>query len=122
MVLSGGKEIDLRHLPPAMVDSRTPVESRVAPGDANGLVPLQVALHKFEQEYLQRALKAAKNKRTKAASLLGISRKTLWEKLRSSELTFSDSPREADELSDDDRDQGPRSSEASSRTSDGVPR
>ena len=44
--------------------------------------PLQVALREFELQYLRRALKAADNKRTRAAEMLGISRKTLWEKLR----------------------------------------
>jgi len=44
--------------------------------------PLNVALREFELQYLKRALKAADNKRTRAAEMLGISRKTLWEKLR----------------------------------------
>ncbi len=80
LVLSGGKEIDLQHLPPTMAD-----------GAANGplvgpaptmIRPLQTALREFELQYLKRALKAVDGKRTRAAEILGISRKTLWEKLR----------------------------------------
>ena len=44
--------------------------------------PLHVALREFELQYLKRALKAADGKRTRTAEMLGISRKTLWEKLR----------------------------------------
>jgi DNA-binding NtrC family response regulator len=97
MVLSGGKEIDLRHLPPAMVDNRTSTESGAPLSNQNRVRPLQEALHEFELEYLQRALKAANGKRTKAAALLGISRKTLWEKLRDTGLTAPDVAPEAEE-------------------------
>ncbi|NJK90313.1 MAG: hypothetical protein HC923_13630 [Myxococcales bacterium] len=47
-----------------------------------GLLPLQDALKAFEREYLGRALKVAEGKKSRAAELLGISRKNLWEKLR----------------------------------------
>ena len=40
------------------------------------------ALKEFEREYLLRALAQAGGKRTRAAEMLGISRKSLWEKLR----------------------------------------
>ena len=80
LVLSGGKEIDLQHLPPAIADEvgGGPLGA-VAPAAVR---PLSVALREFELQYLRRALKAADNKRTRAAEMLGISRKTLWEKLR----------------------------------------
>jgi DNA-binding NtrC family response regulator len=41
-----------------------------------------VALRAFEREYLLRALESVGGKKAKAAELLGISRKNLWEKLR----------------------------------------
>ena len=41
-----------------------------------------VALREFELQYLQRAVDLADGKRVRAAEWLGISRKTLWEKLR----------------------------------------
>jgi DNA-binding NtrC family response regulator len=44
--------------------------------------PLQAAIRDFEHAYLLRALRATEGKRARTAELLGISRKTLWEKLR----------------------------------------
>jgi len=80
LVLSGGKEIDLRHLPSSMTDA---VGGGLNPAASPAAVrPLQVALREFELQYLKRALKAADGKRTRTAEMLGISRKTLWEKLR----------------------------------------
>ena len=80
LVLSGGKEIDLQHLPPTMADGAgTGPLVGAAP---TTIRPLQTALREFELQYLRRALKAADGKRTRAAEMLGISRKTLWEKLR----------------------------------------
>jgi two-component system response regulator AtoC len=80
MVLSGGKEIDMQHLPPSMADVGNDVSLGGVSGDA--IQPLPAALREFELQYLRRALKAADNKRARAAEMLGISRKTLWEKLR----------------------------------------
>jgi DNA-binding NtrC family response regulator len=81
MVLSGGREIDLAHLPPSMVNThvREPGETDA---QAPAVRPLHLALRDFEHEYLLRALRATDGKRTRTAELLGISRKTLWEKLR----------------------------------------
>ena len=50
------------------------------------VVPLAVAVREFEKGHLRRALAATGGKRVKAAELLGISRKSLWEKLRMYEL------------------------------------
>ena len=46
------------------------------------LRPLQLAVKEFEREYLARAVRAAGGRRGRAAEMLGISRKSLWEKLR----------------------------------------
>jgi DNA-binding NtrC family response regulator len=43
---------------------------------------LREAVEAFEREYLQRALDKAGGHRAVAAELLGISRKSLWQKLR----------------------------------------
>jgi DNA-binding NtrC family response regulator len=84
MVLSGGREIDVAHLPPSMVGSSgTPAARRVDTASLPSVVrPLHLAIRDFEHDYLLRALKATDGKRTRTAELLGISRKTLWEKLR----------------------------------------
>jgi DNA-binding NtrC family response regulator len=91
MVLSGGKDIDLPHLPAGMVGNSTS-GAVLFPNDSAAVRPLQVALREFEQEYLQRALKASDGKRNQTAALLGISRKTLWEKLRNGGLAVADGP------------------------------
>jgi DNA-binding NtrC family response regulator len=81
MVLSGGREVDLPHLPPSIVGAEQP--TRVQNTTHAGAVrPLHLALREFERDYVLRALRAADGKRTRTAELLGISRKTLWEKLR----------------------------------------
>jgi DNA-binding NtrC family response regulator len=81
MVLSGGRQIELAHLPPSVIGAKIPRESAFDPHPAV-VRPLHLAVRDFEHEYLQRALRAADGKRNRTAELLGISRKTLWEKLR----------------------------------------
>jgi DNA-binding NtrC family response regulator len=83
MVLSGGKEIGIQHLPQGMLSSN-PAEAREVVVPINSDIrPLQAAIRDFEHAYLLRALRATEGKRARTAELLGISRKTLWEKLRS---------------------------------------
>jgi len=92
MVLSGGQEIDLQHLPPSIVDTKLPA-SLTAAVEGTAIRPLHLAIREFEHQYLQHALKAADGKRNRTAAMLGISRKTLWEKLRHSGL---DAPAESE--------------------------
>ena len=66
---------------------------RVAAPAAEGgtaLRPLSTATRAFEREYLLRALSLAGGKRMRTAEMLGISRKNLWEKLRSHGISDSD--------------------------------
>jgi two-component system, NtrC family, response regulator AtoC len=85
VVLSGGGEIRLEHLPSSITAG-----ARQALGLGGGEMvtrdgevrPLQVAVKEFEREYLLRAIAQASGKRLRAAEILGISRKSLWEKLR----------------------------------------
>jgi DNA-binding NtrC family response regulator len=80
-ILAGGKEIEVQHLPTSMLSvSNTAERGSESPSDV--LRPLQTAIREFEHAYLLRALRAAEGKRAQTAKLLGISRKTLWEKLR----------------------------------------
>jgi len=81
VVLSGGGEIDVRHLPVNISQQGLPVEGEGAPGGSE-IRPLHIALREFEREYLLRAMAQASSKRVRAAEMLGISRKSLWEKLR----------------------------------------
>jgi DNA-binding NtrC family response regulator len=83
VVLSGGREIALHHLPAGIV-AETSREGPSAEPARTGteIRPLQAAVKEFEREYLLRAIFQAGGKRVRAAEMLGISRKSLWEKLR----------------------------------------
>ncbi|MGF1508726.1 MAG: sigma-54-dependent transcriptional regulator [Myxococcota bacterium] len=79
VVLSRSDNIELHHLPSAISGPALPT---LAESDDPGIRPLQDALKLFEREYLTRALRSVDGKKAKAAELLGISRKNLWEKLK----------------------------------------
>ncbi|MFN3200795.1 MAG: sigma-54-dependent transcriptional regulator [Bradymonadia bacterium] len=85
VVLSQGREIDLPHLPDIIVGS----EIHEVREDVD-LRPLSVAMKEFERHYLLRALRLTAGQRTKAAELLGISRKNLWEKLKAQGISDDD--------------------------------
>ncbi len=78
VVLAGGGEIDVEHLPAGI----TGTVDGGASNPSGNLRSLSAALKEFEHEYLMRALAQANGKKMKAAEILGISRKNLWEKLR----------------------------------------
>ncbi len=84
-VLSGGKQIDLEHLPRDIVgDQQSP------DAEQHGMQKLSAAIAAFERQYLLRALGRSGRKKKTAAALLGISRKNLWEKLKSHGITDAD--------------------------------
>jgi DNA-binding NtrC family response regulator len=87
VVLSRGLEIDLEHLP---ADVRG-AGSLTGSSPRGTIGPLSAAIKEFERAYLLRALDATQGKKAAAAKMLGISRKNLWEKLRSHDITDSDS-------------------------------
>jgi len=84
MVLAGGGDIDVAHLPPAIAGGPVPPKTPPEFAQPQSVRPLHLALRDFEHQYLLRALDATDGKRSRTAELLGISRKTLWEKLRHS--------------------------------------
>jgi DNA-binding NtrC family response regulator len=81
VVLSAGSEIRLDHLP-ASITAGAKLAGTESVGPSGDVRPLQVAVKEFEREYLLRAIGQAGGKRLRAAEILGISRKSLWEKLR----------------------------------------
>jgi two-component system, NtrC family, response regulator AtoC len=93
-ILSGGGPIDLHHLPPALVRAGEDAPATDA-ASLPPLRPLSLAIKDFERDYLSRAVRAAGGRRGRAAELLGISRKSLWEKLRAYGIA-----------ADEDRDEG----------------
>ncbi len=84
VVLSHGKTIELDHLP----DDITRLASSADP--ERTVKPLAQVVRQAERDHLIRALAVAGGKRVRAAELLGISRKTLWEKLKAHGLSDSD--------------------------------
>ncbi len=92
VVLSRGQAIEPRHLPDAIggLAGGSDAGGETGPGGATGLRPLGEATAEFERTYLLGALRRAGGKRGLAAAALGISRKTLWEKMRAHGLEDSE--------------------------------
>jgi DNA-binding NtrC family response regulator len=84
VVLSQGMEIELGHLP-ADIGGHAPLHQD---GDASAR-PLAESMKDFERQCLIVALNATDGIKFKAAQLLGISRKTLWEKLKAHHINDS---------------------------------
>ena len=53
---------------------------------------LRATLMRHEREYLTRALEVSNGERQMAARVLGISRKTLWKKLKEFGITHASEP------------------------------
>lgn len=79
VVLSRGKEIQPDHFPREITGNPRIANTRE---HQEGVRPLSVAVKEFERAYIERALKAADGKKARAASMLAISRKNLWEKCK----------------------------------------
>ncbi|HEY2511152.1 MAG TPA: sigma-54 dependent transcriptional regulator [Polyangiaceae bacterium] len=85
VVLSRGGRVDVEHLP----DDIVKVASATTP-EQRAVVPLAQVLKQAERAHLLKALAITEGKRARAAELLGISRKNLWEKLRAHGIAESD--------------------------------
>jgi DNA-binding NtrC family response regulator len=57
-------------------------------GDLAPVLPIQEAVSRAEVEAIMSALAATQGRRAEAAELLGISRKTLWEKMKGLEISL----------------------------------
>ncbi len=85
VALARGGEVRVEHLPPDIAAHFARRHHEPAPDvapAAEPVRPLEEAVGRFEREYIQRALAATGGRRGKAAELLGISRKSLWQRLR----------------------------------------
>ncbi len=82
IALSRGFEIAIEHLP------RDLIAMELVPHDdvIHEMPSLAAAVREFEREYVLRALEVTHGNKTRAARLLGTSRKCLWEKLRRFDL------------------------------------
>jgi len=87
VVLAGRGEITLDHLPAVIAEAApTSGHASLLPAASHGpaavMMPLVAATRQFEEGHLRRALAATGGQARQSAELLGISRKSLWEKLR----------------------------------------
>ena len=83
-VLAQGAPIDFVHLPSDIVG-----ELPLVTLGSETLRPLADFLREQERDYLLRVLRHVQGHRSRAAAILGISRKNLWEKLRSHQVDAS---------------------------------
>jgi DNA-binding NtrC family response regulator len=81
VALARGGTIRLEHLPPEMGAGLPLTDAARSSGD-EPFQRLDSAVEQFEQQYIRQALARTHGHRTRAAELLGISRKSLWERLR----------------------------------------
>lgn len=81
VALARGGGVRADHLPPDIARRAAAAPAGQA-ASAGGLMPLGEAVERFEQEYIRRALEQSGGHKGRAAELLGISRKSLWERLR----------------------------------------
>jgi DNA-binding NtrC family response regulator len=78
MVSSRDPQLDTRHLPAELLD-----QSATAPDAPDSLLP---TLDEIERRYLEQTLRRVRGNQTRAAAILGISRKSLWEKRKRYDL------------------------------------
>ncbi len=86
VLLSRGGPIDVHHLPE---DIARVASAATAPGSTD-VRPLAAVLKEAERAHLLHVLAIAQGGRARAAELLGISRKNLWEKLKAHGISDSD--------------------------------
>ena len=79
VVFCRGSQITPEHLPPSLRDAPPLPPSLASPRSAE---PLRRAVERAEMETIRAALAATDGRRNDAAEILGISRKTLWEKIK----------------------------------------
>lgn len=84
IALLKGKVIQAYDLPEEVCGQTTPIHDLSE--KIQGAKPLATAVNLFEKEYIQSVLEKTKGKKGQAAELLGISRKTLWEKIKELEI------------------------------------
>ena len=83
LIMSRGETIQAQHLPKNVTGHRPKASSNELDGE---FVQLSLALKKFEKNYIEKALELTEFKKSQAADLLGISRKSLWQKLKSFDI------------------------------------
>ncbi|MCK5376407.1 MAG: sigma-54-dependent Fis family transcriptional regulator, partial [Acidobacteria bacterium] len=78
-----GSQVTIDDLPPSLRGDAP----EAAIGEPARVIPMQKAVLGAETEAIRAALAATQGRRAEAAELLGISRKTLWEKIKTLEIS-----------------------------------
>jgi DNA-binding NtrC family response regulator len=78
-ILYPGQQILQRHIPDALTNGQYlgTIFEKITVG-----VPLKEAMAEFERHYIERVLTSTGGRKSRTAEILGLSRKSLWEKLR----------------------------------------
>ena len=99
VVLSQGGQIQVEHLP---VDIQEQARDALAPevNDPGSLETLEAVATRFERDYLLRVLRAVGGNRTRAAKILNLSRKGLWQKLKAHGIAPSEGRPEVEDEAD----------------------
>src|SRR6202167_942662 len=79
VILSGEGTLEVTHLPPGFGGAPVP---RVAPTAGELHIPIGFTIEQAERALIEMTLDHTKNNKTRAAEILGISQKTLFNKLR----------------------------------------
>ncbi len=91
VIITSAPLIMMDHLPPEMAQKageKTSITAIAQKEGGNTVVPLPKAIAEIEKEMIVRAIKKANGNKTKAAKMLGISRKSLFNKIRGYEINF----------------------------------
>jgi DNA-binding NtrC family response regulator len=87
VLFSKGSLVTVEDLPTSLGTGAQP-PALAAP--AREAVPLQAAVERAEIEAIKAALEASGGRRSEAADILGVSRKTLWEKMKNYSVSVDD--------------------------------
>jgi DNA-binding NtrC family response regulator len=93
-VLAQGGQIEIRHLPLELQQLPPAPEGGVDPAS---LETLDTVVKRVERDYLLRVLRAVGGNRTRAAKILNLSRKGLWQKLKAHGIAPEQGRGEADD-------------------------
>jgi len=91
VIITSAPLIMMDHLSPELAqkaEEKTSITAIAQKGSGNTVVPLPEAIAEIEKEMIVRAIKKANGNKTKAAKMLGISRKSLFNKIRGYKINF----------------------------------
>jgi DNA-binding NtrC family response regulator len=80
VILAGEASIEISHLPPGFAGAPAPPAAVASAGELH--VPVGYTIEQTERALIEMTLEYTKNNRTRAAEILGISQKTLFNKLK----------------------------------------